>query len=129
MPVRPSPLLLTTVGAALGAGLAGVIALGVMNDSDPVNIAILTWVTVTYSVSGLVAWRCRPHNRFGPLMVLTGATTLLSSLSRADGGVLHTVGQAADVVPLVLIVQVFLTFPTGRLHGRVEREQIGRAHV
>ena len=60
MPVRPSPLLLTTVGAALGAGLVGVIALGLMNGSDPVNMAILSWVTVTYSVSGLVAWRCRP---------------------------------------------------------------------
>jgi signal transduction histidine kinase len=124
MPTRPTPLLLTTIGAALLAGLAGVTALGVRNHFPAVNIAVLSWLTVAYSVSGLVAWRCRPASRLGPLMVLTGVALLGSALSRAEGGVLHTAGQALDLLPVILIVQVFLTFPTGRLAGRVEKALI-----
>jgi signal transduction histidine kinase len=54
-------------------------------------------------------------------MVLTGASTILSSLHRSGTEPLHTIGQLADLLPLVLIVQVFLTFPTGRLNGRAEK--------
>jgi signal transduction histidine kinase len=39
----------------------------------------------------------------------------------SDNAVLHTVGVALDVMVLVLIVHVFLAFPTGRLRGRFER--------
>jgi signal transduction histidine kinase len=43
--------------------------------------------------------------------------------------VLHTIGQALDVVPLVLVVHVSVAFPTGRLHGTVERLLIGAGYV
>ena len=81
-------------------------------------------------MSGLVAWRSRPHNRFGPLMLLTGVAALAGSLVWAPGdGAAHTVGQALDVLPLVLIVHVFVTFPTGRLHGRLEKLIIGTGYL
>jgi signal transduction histidine kinase len=124
MLARPSTLLLSAIGSALLAGLAGAVAVGLANGFPAVNVAILSWVTVTYSVSGLVAWRCRPANRIGPLMVLTGAGTLVSAAGRAEQSGLHTLGQAADLVPLVMIVHVFLTFPTGRLSGRAEKALI-----
>ena len=129
MPARPTPLLLATIGSALLTGLVGVIALGLANGYPPVNVAVLSWVTVTYSVSGLVAWRCRPANRIGPLMVLTGAATLVSAVGRAEQDVLHTIGQAADLVPLVMIVHVFVTFPTGRLRGRAEKALVHAGYV
>ena len=122
MPTRPSPALLATVGAALVAALAGVVALGVAGDVHPVHITIISWLVLAYAVSGLIAWRLRPASALGPLMVLTGAGALAGALSWAGtGGVLHTIGQAVDVLPLVLFVQVFLTYPSGRLHGRAER--------
>jgi signal transduction histidine kinase len=122
MPSRPPLPLLTAIGAVLVACLGAVVAVGATGGVHPVHIAIICWLVLAYAGSGLVAWRCRPNNRFGPLMVLTGVGTLASALSWADGGgVLHTVGQILDVLPLVLIVQVFLTFPTGRLHGPVEK--------
>jgi len=122
MPTRPSPALLATVGAALVVALAGVVALGVAGDVHPVHITIISWLVLAYAVSGLIAWRLRPASALGPLMVLTGAGALAGALSWAGtGGVLHTIGQAVDVLPLVLFVQVFLTYPSGRLHGRAER--------
>src|SRR5829696_1622222 len=119
--LRPTTTVLTALGAVLLATLGGVIALGLSNGVPPVHVAVVGWLTAAYTVSGLIAWRCRPANRFGPLMVLTGTAALAGTLSWADGGgVLHTIGQAVDVLPLVLVVHVFVTFPTGRLHGRAE---------
>src|SRR5262249_50864363 len=80
-----------------------------------VYAALIYWLSVSYTSSGLIAWRQRPTNPFGRLMILTGLSTLATTLSWADGEVARTIGQALDLVPLVLIVHVFLAFPTGRL--------------
>jgi signal transduction histidine kinase len=128
--LRPTIGMLGTIGVVLALALGFVTWLGLVGDVSPAHVAIIAWLMLSYSVSGLVAWRCRPRNRFGPLMVLTGLAIFGGSLIWADGdGVLHTVGQALDLVPLVLIVHVFVSFPTGRLHGRVERLLIGVGYV
>ena len=127
--LRPTNAVLTVLGATLPAALGGVIVLGIRNDVPPMHVAVIVWLTGAYLLSGLIAWRCRPNNRFGPLMVLTGISSLVSALSWAEGGILHTVGQAADVLPLVLIVHVFVTFPTGRLRGRIEKALIFTGYV
>src|SRR3954447_25228326 len=122
MPTRPSATLLVTIGATLVVALAGATVLGVTGGVHPVHLAIICWLVLAYALSGLVAWRLRPASNLGPLMVLAGTGALAGALSWADeGSVLHTIGQAVDVLPLVLFVQVFLTYPSGRLHGRVER--------
>jgi signal transduction histidine kinase len=114
--------LLIALGAAVVGGLAVVVGLGAGGGVHPVHIVVICWLVLAYSISGLVAWRCRPGNRFGPLMLLTGVSAVLGALSWASGdGVPHTIGQALDVLPLVLFVQVFLTYPTGRLHGAAEK--------
>jgi signal transduction histidine kinase len=128
--IRPTTATLTTVGAVLLAALGGIVRLAVTGGVAPIHVVIICWLTVAYAGSGLVAWRCQPTNRFGPLMLCAGVSILASALIWADDdSVLHTIGQALDVVPLVLIVHVFVTFPTGRLHGTVERLLIGTGYV
>jgi signal transduction histidine kinase len=122
MQTRPSPALLATIAAALIVALAAVVPLGVTGGVHPVHIVTICWLVLAYSFSGLVAWRLRPASGLGPLMVLAGVLSLAGALNWAGGGgVLHTVGQALDVLPLVLFVQVFITYPSGRPRGRVER--------
>jgi hypothetical protein len=124
--IRPTTATLTTVAAILLAALGGIVWLGASGDVSPIHAVIICWLVLAYAVSGLVAWRYRPRNRFGPLMVGTGFILLGAALLWDDSnGILHTIGQALDVVPFVLIVHVFVTFPTGRLHGWVERLIIG----
>ena len=113
--------ILWVVGAALLVAFVVSIAVTSASEMSPLHAALILWLALSYSVSGLLAWWRRPANRIGPLMVVTGATTMASTLYWADNAVLHTVGQALDVVVLVLIVHVFLAFPTGRLGGRIER--------
>jgi signal transduction histidine kinase len=128
--IRPTAGTLTTIGVVLVGALGLILGLGIRAGVAPVHIAIICWLVLAYSVSGLVAWRCRPGNRFGPLMVLTGFAALAGSLIWAgDGSILHTIGQALDVLPLVLIVHVFVTFPSGRLRGRVERALIATGYA
>src|SRR5689334_2633455 len=128
--LRPTNATLTLLGAVLATALGGVLLLGVRGGVDPAHLLTISWLVLAYSVSGLVAWRCRPRNRFGPLMVLTGVAALAGSLIWAPGDtVLHTAGQALDVLPLVLIVHVFVTYPTGRLRGRAEKLIIGTGYA
>jgi signal transduction histidine kinase len=128
--IRPTTVTLTTVGAVLLAALGGIVWLAVTGGVAPIHVVIICWLVVAYAGSGLVAWRCRPRNRFGPLMLCAGVSILASALIWAgDDSVLHTIGQALDVVPLVLIVHVFVTFPTGRLHGTVEHLLLGAGFV
>jgi signal transduction histidine kinase len=108
-------------GALLLLGLVGSIAVSVGSDVAPIHAALIYWIALSYGVSGLIAWWRRPANPIGPLMTVTGLIALVATLHRSDNAVLHTVGQALDLVVLVLIVHVFLAYPTGRLRGRFER--------
>jgi signal transduction histidine kinase len=116
-----NPFVLAGIALAGLAAVGASVALAVANDHPAAHTALLSWIVLSYVLSGVVAWWRRPASRFGPLMILVGCTGFLSTLSWAEGGVLHTVGQAFDLVPLILILHVFLAFPTGRLAGRFER--------
>ncbi|HEX8346716.1 MAG TPA: histidine kinase [Actinoplanes sp.] len=125
----PPTAVLVSIGAALVIGVGFAIALAAGGTRPPIHVALLCWLSLSYGLSGLIAWWRRPDNRFGPLMLLTGVCVLTTTLSWAGPGVLHTVGQAVDVLPFVLFVHVFLAFPTGRLQGRVERLLVATGYV
>jgi signal transduction histidine kinase len=128
----PKPL---TLWAVALAGLATAVVsavLGMSSDhvSEPgLRVALLNWIMLPYVVSGLVAWWHRPMSRFGPLMIAAGFGMFLSSLSWANAAVPFTIGQAFDLLPVVLFLHVFLAYPTGWLGGRLERGIIGTGYV
>jgi signal transduction histidine kinase len=89
---------------------------------EPLVIALLTaFITLSYVLCGLFAWRRRPASRFGPLMIAAGFVNFVSTLSWARSDIPYTVGQAIDLVPPVLFLHVFLAFPSGRLRGKFVR--------
>ena len=97
---------------------------------EPLVIAVLTaFLTLSYVLCGLFAWRRRPASRFGPLMIAAGLVNFVSTLVWSPSDVPHTVGQAIDLVPPVLFLHVFLAFPDGRLRGRSVQALIFTAYV
>ncbi|HEX2362676.1 MAG TPA: histidine kinase [Jiangellaceae bacterium] len=122
-------VLLWFIAVILLVAFGGSIAVLSASDIAQVHAVLILWIALSYSASGLVAWWRRPANRMGPLMVLTGSATLASTLYWSGNAVLHTVGVALDLVVLVLIVHVFLAFPTGRLQGRFERLVLSIGYV
>jgi len=114
---------------AVAAGLgAAALALGSERESAPAAAAVLALVVGwSYVASGLVAWRHRPDNRLGPIMVFIGFAVFAVFLADADESVTFSIGTAVEDVYLVAFVYLILSFPTGRLRSTVERLQFAAA--
>jgi hypothetical protein len=107
-------------------GLAGV-ALGLTAEwvgfgwSDPLywipDLAV-GWILIG---CGLVAWRRRPESRTGPLMAATGFTWFVGNFSEV--GVAALAWVAAHLVYLHRgpLVQLVLTYPSGRPSSRLAK--------
>src|SRR5262245_2573365 len=68
--VRPPRIFVLWEIALAGVGLAAAtIVLGVHNDGEAIQIALLVWISLPYVLVGLVAWWRRPASRLGVLMV------------------------------------------------------------
>ena len=75
--------------------------------------------------SGLVSWRARPENRLGPVMVLTAFGFFASQLTEASPAWMYTLGTAVQYLWLIGFLYLLLTFPSGRLSGRLDRWLMG----
>ncbi len=112
-----------------GGGATLTLALTDRAPHRTVNAALLDWIILSYIFSGLVAWWRRPESRFGPLMVAAGFVIGLTSSHWADAGLPYTISWALDFLPAAIFLHVYLAFPTGRLHGRIERALVIAAYV
>jgi signal transduction histidine kinase len=70
---------------------------------------------------GLASWRARPENRIGKIMVFTGFAWFAELLIDATPPWLNTIGLAVQAVWIVGLVYLLLSFPSGRLQGRLDR--------
>ena len=96
---------------------------------EPLVISMLAvWVTLSYVLGGLFAWRRRPDSRFGPLMIAAGLVNFLSTLVWATSDVPFTIGQSVDLLAPVVFLHVFLAFPDGRLRTRFERVLVATSY-
>ena len=111
---------------ALAAGLAGAGAAWLARRGETDATPAVGWggavlalvVGWSYVGSGLVAWRHRPDNRLGPVMVLIGLTWFATFLADAAGSLAFTVGTAVESVYLVGFIYLVLSFPSGAPRGR-----------
>ncbi len=79
--------------------------------------------------SGLASWQARPENRLGPVMVLTAFGFLASQLTEGTPAWMYTVGTAVQYLWLIGFLYLLLTFPSGRLSGRLDRWLMGAVVV
>ncbi len=133
LPSRPAILAVAVAG---GFVAAVALALAMTNEAiggelgEPLVIALLAdWITVAYVFGGLVAWVRRPTSRLGPLMIVAGFVMFVTTLSWSENDLAFTVGQSLDLVAPVIFLHVFLAFPDGRLHGRVEGALVVTAYA
>lgn len=87
--------------------------------ADPLSVLLQVGGSALFLAAGLIAWRRRPHNRIGPLMLLTGLSMWLTELSLAPVPLLAAVGTIAGALPLAMTLHLVLAFPSGRVHGRL----------
>ncbi|MET9493710.1 histidine kinase [Streptomyces sp. NPDC006552] len=68
-----------------------------------------------FVVAGLMAWRRRPANHTGRLMVFCGITWFLGNLQGTAIPVLFTVGAWWEALNMAVLLHLVLSFPEGRL--------------
>jgi len=86
-----------------------------------VHATLVAWITLSYVLCGLIAWRRRPESRFGPLMVLTGFAPTLARLEEASTGPVQAIGDGLSLLPPVMLLHLFLAYPSGQLKRRFDR--------
>jgi signal transduction histidine kinase len=90
-------------------------------EAPTIRIAINGIVCGTYLATGLLAWKLRPANRTGRVMVATGLLLLLDPLQAGNVAGLVLVGLVATTVSDVLLGYLILAFPWGTLRSGVDR--------
>ncbi|HST65787.1 MAG TPA: histidine kinase [Mycobacteriales bacterium] len=122
--VPPAPAVLWAVGLAAAVATAGTVLLASATPElyqRELRVVLLAWTSLPFIGAGMIAWRHRPDSRFGPLLIVAGLVTPISTLQWADPPLLNTVGQLCDLLLPALWLHVFLAYPTGRVTGRVRR--------
>lgn len=69
---------------------------------------------------GLASWHARPQNRLGPVMILTAFAWFGGQLSETSEPWVYTLGAAIQYVWVIGLVYLLLSFPSGRLAGRLD---------
>src|SRR3954454_9247625 len=79
--------------------------------------------------TGAFAWWRRPLNRFGLLMTAVGFAWFVGGLTESNNAVVYTTGSFVGPLYLVLVVQLVLSFPTGRLGPGAPRAIVATAYI
>ena len=108
-------------GVALTA-LAAAIATNSDLPANPIAAAMARALMVAMPIAvGLYAWHRRPDERFGPLLVAAGFGWFLTTLAESDDSLVYSLGRVSAWVIEIGLVWLILSFPSGRLTGRVDR--------
>ena len=114
------------IGLLIAGIIFGLLILAAIVSSDHTNDkginAVLTLlIGWSFIGTGLFAWYRRPANRIGALMAAVGFTWLLSGLAYANPPGLFIAGFLVGSLPIAILVHMALSFPSGRLHGRLAK--------
>ena len=111
---------------ALAGLLLGVLAYQAQVDNLPEPLTTTARASATvvagwaFLVAGLVAWRRRPGNLLGPLMVAAAYALLARQLRYGHDPLAFTVFTLLGEVAYVLVGHAALAYPSGRVTDRLE---------
>jgi len=118
---------------ALAAVALGVVAYQVQVDNLLLTTPLRSWASVvaawSFLVAGLVAWRQRPSNRLGPLMVATCFALLARQLRYSHDPLAFTVFFLVGELGYALVAHVTLAYPFGRVTDRLEKTFLAVAYA
>ena len=126
---------MTSLGRALiGLAIAGLV-LGLLvltaivtsdhSESPATDAAFTLLIGWSFIGTGLFAWYRRPANKIGALMAAVGFTWLLGGLIFANVPGLFVAGSIVGSLPITILVHMVLSFPSGRLEGRLAKWIVG----
>jgi signal transduction histidine kinase len=126
--LRPAPIGLAIAAVVIGVGALLVVINGEHNIHRGAYAALTLGIGWGFTATGLYAWRRRPKNNVGPLMIAVGFSGLLKALTFSNDSVVFTIGSLAEVLIYALLVHLLLSFPSGQLESRVDRVLVAVAY-
>ena len=112
------------------AGLDVALALSSTHEDQKLVTAILgPLIGLSFMGTGVFAWWRRPLNRFGLLMTGVGIAWFLAGLTESNNSTVFTIGSYIEPLYLVIVIQMVLSFPTGRLETLAQRATIAAAYL
>jgi signal transduction histidine kinase len=75
--------------------------------------------------TGLYAWDSRPASNIGPLMTAVGFAWFLQALEASNNPVPFAAGVLLSALPYAILIQLLLSFPSGRLESTGRRVLVG----
>ena len=128
---RPGALWL--VAAVLTpVAVGGAIALGLTSDhlSGRTDMfAVVLVLSLSFMVSGLVAWYLEPENATGKLLAAVGFAWALGALWLGNPALVYTIGLFFGPLPLAIMVHLLLAYPSGRLDRSSDRWLVGSGYA
>jgi signal transduction histidine kinase len=119
--LRAALIGLAIAGFVLGLLILAAVLSSEHAESKGVNVVLVLLIGWSFIGTGLFAWYRRPQNRIGVLMTAVGFTWFLSSLSFANLPGLFIAGAFLGSLPIGILIHMTLSFPTGRLEGRLAK--------
>jgi signal transduction histidine kinase len=127
--LRRALLALFALGVIFAA-LDVALALTSTHEDQKVVTAILgPLIGLSFIGTGVFAWWRRPLNRFGLLMTGVGIAWFLAGLTESNNSTVFTIGSYLEPLYLVIVIQMVLSFPTGRLETLAQRVTIAAAYL
>ncbi len=128
-PARPRSVALVHVAIGLVLLVALEVVLLVDGSVEPTWLILaFPLMACTYGAAGIEAWRRRPSNRVGPILVLGAWAWLLTGLANVDNELLVVVGQFSSTLGVAVVVHLVLAFPSGRLPDVTSRWIVAAAY-
>ena len=121
---------------ALGvlAFLLGLLATALILTSDHASprgllLALVLGAGWSFAFTGLFAWDRRPNNNTGPLMTAAGFAWFFQALAASNNEWIFALGILGQNLPFAILVQLLVTFPTGKLRTRAQIVATGLAYL
>ena len=117
------------LGVAAGAGIALLELASDHRDARVVWAVFAPVIGWSFIATGVYAWRHRPESRVGLLMIALGFAWFVYCLDAANSRLVHTFAMIAGGIWGGVFLHLGLSFPTGRLPGRIDRALVAAGYV
>lgn len=121
--------MLAGLGLVLGVLPYPVMSLAGLPPLAVAVVAALPVVFWVYLVAGLIAWRRRPHNGVGALLIWTGLTMWLVAIGNTTVPAFQALLPMFSLLIVAAPAHLLLAFPTGRLGSKTARALVAGLYV
>src|SRR5947207_15111426 len=121
-------LLILVLLVAVTAGAAEIESTTRVHQNGVIYLVLGASVVWSFVLAGLVAWRRRPGNNTGPLMVVLGFAWAAGVLGDSVNDALFTAGLVLGSLWIPMLIHLLMAYPSGGLDQR-SRKIVGAAYL